>query len=191
MVDDYDDDWELEIFSLKSGSWKSKLLVYEKESHLVSGERGVYWNGPYTGTSVAGSARQNRGMRLCHLICRWGNSTKLSVRWDFSGFTGDLFIFSSDPDTRIDAWITDEYGRGGSWTKWFSVDCIPASPNIPLAYTRSGKILLHNESDRVILFNPEDNNTYKDYPIGENGFIYCATYLETLISPYLGSEPSG
>ncbi|KAI6693667.1 hypothetical protein NL676_021377 [Syzygium grande] len=200
MVDDYDEDWEVEIFSLKSGSWTNELLDFEEESHLVvSGKRGVYWNGA-----------------LHWYVRRWISPTQLGdaiMSFDLSeekfhrklsvpevdgdrvfvglGIHGaSLFIFSSGPDTCIDAWITDEYGRGGSWTKWLSVDCMPASRNIPLAYTRSGKILFQKDNERVILFNPEDN-TYKDYPIGKDGFIYCAFYLETLISPYLGSEPSG
>lgn len=42
---------------------------------------------------------------------------------------------------------------------------------------------------RMTLFNPEDN-TCKAYPIGMDWLIDFAIYLETLVSTYLGCEPS-
>lgn len=35
----------------------------------------------------------------------------------------NLFIYNSAHDPHIEAWTTEEHGRGASWTKVFSVDC--------------------------------------------------------------------
>ncbi|KAK3417199.1 hypothetical protein EUGRSUZ_H02936 [Eucalyptus grandis] len=100
----------------------------------------------------------------------------------------NLFIYHSTRySTRylMEAWITDEYGRGALWTKFFSVDRMA---NKPLAYTRSGKIIFQMDM-KLTLFNPEDNSC-KDYPMGSNCDTDYAIYLETFVSPYLRSEPS-
>ncbi|KAK3417198.1 hypothetical protein EUGRSUZ_H02935 [Eucalyptus grandis] len=70
----------------------------------------------------------------------------------------NLFIYR---DTRnndcIEVWITNEYGRGQWWTKWFNVSTkrIPGYKywqTIPVAYTRSGKIVFLIEMGKMILF---------------------------------------
>ncbi|XP_039155867.1 F-box/kelch-repeat protein At3g06240 [Eucalyptus grandis] len=190
--------WVAAIFSLKSGSWRRIYFPIEEinESGLDINGNGVYWNGA-----------------LHWRVYEWGKTGIMSLDLSEEKFQrvlsapevdGDglsqglgihgtsLFIYSGCNDNRIHAWITDEYGRGRSWTKWFSVDCLPVSRHTtPLVYTRSGKIVFLINANQVILLNPEDN-TYKDYPIGTDSFfgIEYAIYLETLISPYLDGEPS-
>ncbi|KAL3726851.1 hypothetical protein ACJRO7_031709 [Eucalyptus globulus] len=197
-------DWDVAILSLKSGSWRRIQVQFEEESHLeVFGMGGVYWNGALRWCASYGNLRQ-RGMIMSFDLSEEKFHWELPFpevdgKIDFVGLGihgASLFIYSSSQDPRIEAWIMDEHGRGGSWTKWFSIDCIPAFVNCntplgkkPLAYTRSGKIVLKMYWNQMILFNPEDN-TWKEYPIHIDYLNGYAIYLETLLSPYLGGQPS-
>ncbi|KAI6695782.1 hypothetical protein NL676_023492 [Syzygium grande] len=94
----------------------------------------------------------------------------------------NLFIYHGCPDESCQAWITSDYGKGGSWTKLFSVstEVIPNycySDKIPITYTRSRKIVFQIGVYQMILFNPEDN-TYKDYPIQRGTYMDSALYVE-------------
>ncbi|KAI6695780.1 hypothetical protein NL676_023490 [Syzygium grande] len=101
----------------------------------------------------------------------------------------NLFIYHGTNNDLCEAWITNEYQRGGLWTKLFSVSTegIPGCKYwlIPIACTRSGKIVFQIDVYRIILFNPEEN-TYMVYPIQGYDSIESAIYVETLVSPYLG-----
>lgn len=190
----FDRFWGAAIFSLKSGSWRRIYFPIEEieESRLVVCDNGVYWKGA-----------------LHWHVYEWGKSGILSL--DLSeekfhrvlsapeverdglsrglGIHGTSLFIYSRYGNHIHTWITDEYRRGGSWTNWFSVDCLDACKvAIPLVCTSSGKIVFLLNMDQLILFNLEDN-TYKDYPYKDDPdrlfFIEYAIYLETLISPYL------
>ncbi|KAL3726859.1 hypothetical protein ACJRO7_031716 [Eucalyptus globulus] len=103
----------------------------------------------------------------------------------------NLFIYNTAQNPRIEAWMTDEYGIGARWEKWFSIDSEAfinwntPFKKIPLAYTRSGKIVFLMDRKWMILFNPE-YNTCQDHLLGTDFVTEYAIYLETLVSPYLG-----
>ncbi|KAL3726670.1 hypothetical protein ACJRO7_031558 [Eucalyptus globulus] len=199
----FDRFWGAAIFSLKSGSWRRIYFPIEEIEEIGFNVRdnGVYW----------------KGALHWHVYGSWGEIGILSL--DLSedkfhqalsapeverdgqsqgclklGIHGTSLFMYSSYGNHIHTWITDEYGRGGSWTKWFSVDwtnwfgvdCLAVPKvSIPLVCTTSGKILFLINREQLILFNPEDN-TYKDYLYSDfYFFIEYAMYLETLISPYL------
>ncbi|KAF8016309.1 hypothetical protein BT93_H1730 [Corymbia citriodora subsp. variegata] len=197
--------WTAAIYSFKSRSWRRIYFPTEEESRFEVCDNGVYWNGALhwhismwysTATAIISLDLSEEEFNWVLSVPEVDEDRRLMEL----GIHGtSLFIYSTACctstgryiDSRIEAWITDEYRKGGSWTKWFSVDCLPAFLDItPLAYTRSRRIVFVINLNRVILFNLE-NNTYKDYPIGINKFLYVkhAIYLETLVSPYFGSEP--
>ncbi|KAF8016308.1 hypothetical protein BT93_H1729 [Corymbia citriodora subsp. variegata] len=198
--------WTAAIYSFKSRSWRRIYLPKEEESRFVVYDNGVYWKGALhwhirmwysTATAIISLDLSEEEFNWVLSVPEVDEDRRLM---DLGIHGTSLFIYGTGccPSTRrsivsrIEAWITDEYRQGGSWTKWFSVDCLPSFGDItPLAYTRSGRIVFLINLNRVILFNPE-NNTYKDYPIGMDKFLQLnhAVYLETLVSPYFGSEPS-
>ncbi|KAK3417255.1 hypothetical protein EUGRSUZ_H02993 [Eucalyptus grandis] len=146
------------IFSLRSGSWR--MTPVQQENHLAVSEQGVYWNG---------------ALHWCVPAERRNKSETVIMSFDLS------------EEKFHQAWVTNDYKRGGSWMKLFSVSTDGVSVHkfvkIP-AYTRSGKIVFQIDTNQMTLLNPEDD-TYKDYPIQSNGEIESVIYLETLVSPYL------
>ncbi|KAK3416912.1 hypothetical protein EUGRSUZ_H02653, partial [Eucalyptus grandis] len=182
--------WEAAIFSLKSGSWRSINFPIEEESGFSVSGNGVYWKGAlhwyvydyFRPVIISLDLSEEKFNRVLSVpkVNRVGFFSGLGIHGT------SLFMYNSRCDNHIEAWITDEYGRGGSWTKWFSVDRLPTFRDAaPLAYTRSGQIVFLINVKRAIMFNPEDN-TYKDYPIRMDDCFEYAIYSETLVSPYLG-----
>ncbi|KAF8016213.1 hypothetical protein BT93_H1655 [Corymbia citriodora subsp. variegata] len=193
--------WEMAIFSLKSGSWK---MTQVRRRHLYGIEQaGVYWNGALHWCSIDHSKMPAEAVILSFNLSEEKFQQVLPVPEldggiNFKGLGihgANLFMYHGSYTHCFQAWIRSEYGKGGSWTKLFSISTrgIPPGYNhtqiIPVVYTRSGKIVFQLNASRMILFDPEDN-TYKDYPIQNYSNIYSATYVETLVSPYLGCEPS-
>ncbi|KAF8016028.1 hypothetical protein BT93_H1550 [Corymbia citriodora subsp. variegata] len=165
---------QVAIFSLKSGSWR-KIHV-QQESHRAVYDRGVYWKGALHWCVVDGSRSKKESAIMSFDLSEEKFHQVLFVPevdgdlvFDGVGIHGaDLFTYPVSSIDRFEAWKTNEYGRGGSWTKLFSVSAegIPGGEywQIPVAYTRSGKIVFLIDVYQIILFNPEDN-TYKEYPI--------------------------
>ncbi|KAL3726858.1 hypothetical protein ACJRO7_031715 [Eucalyptus globulus] len=195
-----DENWKLAIFSLKSGSWRSIELPFQEEFNELTGQ-GVYWKGAlHWHVYVLCMYDKREGVIMSFDLLEEKFHEVLpvpvpEVDEDICllglGIHGaNLFIYNCTHDRRIEGWITDEYGRGASWTKLFSVDC-SAIINLdrdfeqtPLAYTSSGKIVIWMDTKRMIMFNPKDN-TCKDYLLGTDLVREYAIYLETLVSPYL------
>lgn len=201
------DIWEVAIFSLKSSSWRTIQVQFQEETHCKVRNPGVYWNGAihwcprewFVDYRVSHNRLRERGVIMSFDLSEERFHRELPVpevdvdmTLEGLGIHGaSLFIYCSTLDPRIEAWITDEHGRGGGpWTKWFSLDSILLDNNrswkVPLTYTRSGKVVLLMDRDQMILVNPLDNSR-KDYPVTRgDGLIEHAMYLETLVSPYLG-----
>ncbi|KAF8015778.1 hypothetical protein BT93_H1344 [Corymbia citriodora subsp. variegata] len=187
------------IFSLKSGSWRR--IQVQRESQPTYFNQGVYWNGALHWCVVDMSRNECETAIMSFDLSEEKFHQVLPVP-EVDGqvlFMGlgihgaNLFIYRGTYDDCCEAWTMNEYGRGGSWTKWFSVSTkrIPGYTEwqtVPVVYTRSGKIVFLIDMDKMILFNPRDN-TCKDYPIRREIDVESATYLETLISPYLSCEP--
>ncbi|XP_056160611.1 putative F-box protein At3g16210 [Syzygium oleosum] len=185
---------QVEIFSLKSGSWRR--IQVQQESRLARDHQGVYWKGAlhWCGIDERRNKRETVIMsfdlseeKFCQVlpVPEWNGDIT------FQGLEihgANLLMYTSNANWFM-AWITDEHGRGGPWTKLFSFSTkgIPgAYLRIPIAFTRSGKIIFQVDFFGTILFNPEDG-TYKDSPIER---AKLAIYVETLVSPYLGCEAS-
>ncbi|KAL3726864.1 hypothetical protein ACJRO7_031721 [Eucalyptus globulus] len=197
--------WQEAIFSIKSGSWRR--IQVQRESHPAYFKRGVYWNGALHWCLFELSRNKNETAIMSFDLSEEKFHRVLPVPEvdEVDGgvlFTGlgihgaNLFIYQETYNNDcIEAGITNEYRRGRSWTKWFSVSTkrIPGytyCQTIPVTYTRSGKIVFLIDMGKMILFNPKDN-TCKDYPIRRrDGYVESAIYLETLVSPYLGCGPS-
>ncbi|XP_030550103.1 F-box/kelch-repeat protein At3g06240-like [Rhodamnia argentea] len=216
--------WEVEIFSLKSGCWRSIQVPFQEESHLKVSGPGVYWNGGIHWFVDYRVAHRRQGVIMSFDLSEEKFHRELpvpEVNVDIVlvgiGIHGaSLFIYNSRNDSRVEAWIMDEHRKGGSWTKWLSF-CMHPPVVAPMAYTRSGKIVLRmdmfmvcmnirnlrpkevkliyrmnmdeiEDMERMVLFNPEDRS-WEAYPI-EGELIEHAIYLESLISPYLGIDPS-
>lgn len=191
---------QVAIFSLKSCSWR-RIQVQQESRRLADDQKGVYWNGAlhWCGIDEGRNKRVIMSFDLSEEIFH----QMLSVpEWSgqilYQGLKihgANLLMYTSN-DHWFTAWITNEHGRGVSWTKLFSFSSegVPGIYlQIPVAFTRSGKIVFQADFD-IIVFNPEDN-TYRDSPIERDKLgIYAedklAIYVETLISPYLGCEPS-
>ncbi|KAF7848531.1 hypothetical protein BT93_L1865 [Corymbia citriodora subsp. variegata] len=181
---------QVEIFSLKCGSWR-KIQV--QESRLPY-EQGVYGRGPYTGARLTrGNNKKETVIMSFDLseeifhqmlpVPEWNGDIifqGLNIHWD-NLYTSNAYWFM--------AWIMNEHGRGGSWKKLFSflTEGLPSYYlQIPIAYTRKGKILFLVDFFVVILFNPEDN-TCKNTPIVSTRL---AIYVEALVLPYMACQPS-
>ncbi|XP_030547702.2 F-box/kelch-repeat protein At3g06240-like, partial [Rhodamnia argentea] len=189
---------QVAILSFKSSCWR-RIQIHQ-ESHLAVYNRGVYWNGSFHWCVVDESRNKREAVIMSFDLSEEKFHQVLSVPevdgdivFEGLGIHGaNLFIYHGTFDARFEAWIMNEYGIGGSWTKLFSVSTegIPGGELwlIPVAYTRSGKIVFQIDVYQMILFNPEDN-TYKNYPIQSDNNVESAIYVETLISPSLGCEP--
>ncbi|KAF8016026.1 hypothetical protein BT93_H1548 [Corymbia citriodora subsp. variegata] len=186
------ENWQMEIFSLKAASWKRTQAQLERHLSLVQQGRGVYWNGALhwlvkkegkLETVISFNLSEEKFEQVLPIPEVIGNSCSMGL-----GIHGaNLFMYYRP---LFQPWMMSEYIKGGSRAKMFSVSTTGMpSLEIPIAYTRSGKIVFQLNAYKIILFNPEDN-TYKDYPVEKSGDIYSTIYVETLISPYLGDKPS-
>lgn len=196
------EDAKVVIFSLKSGSWRTTQA--KLESHLCLYERGdgVYWKGALHWCGLDRSREKAEDVIISFDLSEEKLQQVLrlpEVNGDISfeglGVHGaNLFVYHGSYKDCFQAWITSEYGKGGSWTKLYNFTTEGISGysfwrKIPVAYTRSGKIVFQVDVYRTIMFNPEDN-TYKDYPTQCRHDVESTIYMETLISPYLDYEPS-
>ncbi|KAF8015780.1 hypothetical protein BT93_H1346 [Corymbia citriodora subsp. variegata] len=202
-VDDTDEypEWEAAIFSLRSGSWRRKQVRFQEQEHrdVQIFRHGVYWKGALHWCAQLWNVDHRcEAVIISFDLLREEFLQVLPVPevdkdvyyWELGIHGVNLFIYNCVHYPAVEAWITDEYGKGASWTKWFSVDCsafVNCHPwdSLLLAYTRCGKIVFWLGTKRMILFDPE-SNTCKDYPIERHCYIEYAIYLETLVSPYLG-----
>ncbi|KAI6676262.1 hypothetical protein NL676_037058 [Syzygium grande] len=153
---------EVAVFSLKSGSWRRILI--QRDSHLFVFYRGLYWNG-----ALHWCVDDKRSNKTKSVIVSFDLSEEKfrrmlpvpeidgDILFDGLGIHGaNLFIHTWDADCFM-AWITKEYGRGGSWTKLFSLSTkgIPGEYwKIPIEYTRSRQIVFEIDVHDMILFNP-------------------------------------
>ncbi|KAI6695770.1 hypothetical protein NL676_023480 [Syzygium grande] len=186
--------YQMARFSLKSSSWRR--VQVQQESHLAN-YRGVYWKGALHWCAVDQSRNKRETAIMSFDLAEEKFHQVLSVPevggdvvFEGLGIHGaNLFIYHGTKNDLCEAWITNEYQRGGLWTKLFSVSTegIPGCKYwlIPIVCTRSGKIVFQINVYRIILFNPEEN-TYMVYPIQGYDGIESAIYVETLVSPYLG-----
>ncbi|KAK3416956.1 hypothetical protein EUGRSUZ_H02702 [Eucalyptus grandis] len=196
------EDQQVVIFSLKSGSWRTTQA--KLESHLSLYERGdgVYWKGALHWCGLGQGKQKTEDVIISFDLSeeKFQQVLRLpedngDMRFEGLGVHGaNLFVYHGSYKDCFQAWITSEYGKGGSWTKLYNVTTEGISGysfwrKIPVAYTKSGKIVFQVDVYRTIMFNPEDN-TYKDYPIQRHHDVESTIYMETLISPYLDCEPS-
>ncbi|XP_030547687.2 F-box/kelch-repeat protein At3g06240-like [Rhodamnia argentea] len=183
-----------EIFSLRFGSWR---WVPCKDVPKVGGV-GIYLNG-----AVHWIVNHGSGNRTEQAIIPFGLATETfeeaiptprveGIVFEGLGiYGGCLLIYDVTFRISFEAWIMNKYGKGESWTRLFSIptDGLPGHQfyTIPIAYTRSGKIVFQIDVSEMILFNPEDG-TYKNYPIEEDDNVESVAYVETLVSPYVGRD---
>ncbi|KAF8016154.1 hypothetical protein BT93_H1615 [Corymbia citriodora subsp. variegata] len=199
-------DWRIEeIFSLKSSSWKGSQAQLGRNLLLHERGEGVYWKGALHWCVVYESREKIKSVIMSFDLSEEKFQQVLSVPevngdiiFEGLGIHGaNLFLYHGSYANYFQLWITSEYEKGGSWTNLFSVSEGISRHRfwrkIPVAYTRSGKIIFQVNVNGMILFNPEDN-TYEDYPVqfGNNieHNIESAVYMETLVSPYLDCEQS-
>ncbi|KAF8033567.1 hypothetical protein BT93_D2229 [Corymbia citriodora subsp. variegata] len=151
--------------------------------------------GPCTGVGLAGGETRER-LRLSfdlseEIFCQMLPIPEWNGNIIFQGFKihgANLLMYTSNAYWFM-AWITNDHGRGRSWTKLFSfsTEGIPdIYLQIPIVFTGSGEIVFKVDFLDIILFNSEDN-TCKDSPIMSTTL---ATYAESLVSPSVGCEPS-
>ncbi|KAI3413006.1 Pre-mRNA-processing factor 19 [Psidium guajava] len=174
--------WEVEIFSLKSGSWRSMQVQFQKESHLEVCGPGVYWNGAIHWFVDGRVAHRRQGVIMSFDLSEEKFHQELpvpevDVDIDLVGIGiqgASLFIYNSSHDPRVEAWIRDDRRRGGSWTKWFSIDRMHPlvrtweSPMAytgaaPMAYTRSGKIILRMDTEEMTMETMELKEIHRIY----------------------------
>lgn len=197
-------EWEVVIFSLKSGSWRRTQARLGRHLSLIETGtgRGVYWNGALHWCVVDESKEMAEIVIISFDLLEEKFQHVLSVPkvnedirfWELGIHGANLLMFHGTYSGCFQAWTTSEYEKGGSWRKLFSVStegmlAYDYWEKIPVAYTRSGKIVFQLSVYDMILFNPEDN-TCRNYPIQKSGDIDSIIYVETLVSPYLGYEPS-
>lgn len=190
-ANDESEECVLEIFSLRYGSWRR---VPSEDVPRVDGV-GIFLDG-----AVHWIVNHRRGNRIEQAIIPFGLATETfeeatpipkveGVLFEGVGIHGGCLLIYDVTSTSFEAWIMNEYGKGESWTRLFNIptDGLPAYKfyTIPIAYTRSGKIVFQINVSEMILFNPEDG-TYKNYPIEEDHNVDSAIYVETLVSPYVG-----
>ncbi|KAF8021201.1 hypothetical protein BT93_G1591 [Corymbia citriodora subsp. variegata] len=164
----------VKIFSLKCGSWR-KIQV--QESRLPMSKEGKTRK-----RLIMSFDMSDEIFHQMLPVSEWNGDIiqGLDIQWD-NLYTLNAYWFM--------AWIMHENGRGGSWKKLFSFlteGLLSYYLQIPVAYTRKGKILFLVDFYGVILFNPMDN-TCKNTPIVSTRL---AIYVEALVSPYIGCEPS-
>ncbi|KAK3417197.1 hypothetical protein EUGRSUZ_H02934 [Eucalyptus grandis] len=192
------ENWKVAIFSLKSCSWRMMMIEvpFQEEGVECCGPA-VYWKGAlHWDVYVWNTNGEGFSAMLSFDLLEEKFHQVLPVPAVDDGILllgleihgANLFIYNNAQNPRIEAWITDQYRIGAPWKKWLSVDCSALNTpfeKIPLAYTRSEKIVFLMGRKWMIMFNPEDN-TCREYLLGTDLITEYAIYLETLVSPYLG-----
>ncbi|KAF8016214.1 hypothetical protein BT93_H1656 [Corymbia citriodora subsp. variegata] len=98
--------YQMATFSVKSGAWRE--IQVKRESQLAY-HRGVYWKG---------------ALHWLEQFPKVLSVPKVGGDIIFEGFRihgANLFIYHGTNNDLIEAWITNEYERGGPWTKLSSV----------------------------------------------------------------------
>ncbi|XP_010026706.1 F-box protein CPR1 [Eucalyptus grandis] len=190
------------IFLLKSSSWRTTQTILESHLCLYGRGHGIYWKGALHWCVLDRSKEKAEDVIISFDLSEekfqqilWLPEVDGNISFEGLEVHGaNLFVYHGSYKDCFQAWITSEYGKGGSWTKLYNFTTEGISGysfwrKIPVAYTRSGKIVFQVDVYRTIMFNPEDN-TYKDYPIQHRHDVESTIYMETVISPYLDCEPS-
>ncbi|XP_039155900.1 F-box/kelch-repeat protein At3g06240 [Eucalyptus grandis] len=166
------------IFSLRSGSWR--MTPVQQENHLAVSEQGVYWNGALHWCVPA--ERRNKSETVImsfdlseekfHQVLR-APEVNGDVVFEGLGVHGAslLLYHCTVINDLFEAWVTNDYKRGGSWMKLFSVltDGVSVHKFVKIpAYTRSGKIVFQIDTNQMTLLNPEDD-TYRIIPSKATG----------------------
>ncbi|KAL3726650.1 hypothetical protein ACJRO7_031543 [Eucalyptus globulus] len=167
--------FQMATFSLKSNAWR--MIQVQQECHLAN-YQGVYWKGAlhWLGVDQSRNKRETMIMIMSFDLAEEKFHQVLSfpkvggdIIFEGLGIHGQICSSTTAPImTFVEAWITNEYERGGLWTKLFNVSTegIPGCIYwpIPITYTRSGKFVFQIDLYRIIIFNPE-GNIYMVYPI--------------------------
>ncbi|KAK3417201.1 hypothetical protein EUGRSUZ_H02939 [Eucalyptus grandis] len=200
------ENWKVAIFSLKSCSWRMMMIeVPFQEEEVECGHPAVYWKGALhchvyvwnmNDEGFSAILSFDLSEEKFHQVLPVPPVDEDIFLLGLEIHGANLFIYNTAQNPRIEAWMTDEYRIGAQWEKWFSIDSNGfinwnrPFEKIPLAYTRSGKIVFLMDRKWMILFNPEDN-TCQDHLLGTDfdtdyADTDYAIYLETLVSPHLG-----
>ncbi|CAN4092894.1 unnamed protein product [Withania somnifera] len=186
---------EVEIYSLKSDSWRSKDDITDgveliKPCKFVNGK--LHWV-----NNVIGGFHKDKNIISIDLVDeKWGKveqpcygGVNFFLKLEVLG--SDLSVVCNFMKSHANVWIMREYGVKESWTKTYTVkypDCY-FSPFVPrtLCMSSRGDVLLVPGST-LMVHNPEDEPII--YPkVTNSGFCVAVNiYIESLVCPSLLEE---
>ncbi|KAF3664066.1 hypothetical protein T459_07968 [Capsicum annuum] len=183
---------EVEIYSLKSDSWRSKDdvpdgVLLSKPCKCVNGK--LHWiNNNKESNIISFDLADEKWGKVELPRYREGN-----LFLDLKVLGSDLCVFCNYMEIHADVWVMRDYGVKESWTKMYSVKYPDRffSPFISrtLCMSNKGEVLLVPGST-LMVHNPEDEPIR--YPKVTN-FDFCVAmniYIESLVSPPLQNELS-
>ncbi|KAJ9553809.1 hypothetical protein OSB04_017854 [Centaurea solstitialis] len=160
FLNDRNDVKEVEVYSMRNGSWK--LIENRLPSHVIritdedvvcaDGHDGIlHWIGSVNGNKQT-IVTFDLGVETFGEICL-SNSVILERDWNGLGFySGRLCVMSCKKGYEYEVWVMNEYGVAESWTKLrifsdFGVDIDPHG------FTASNKFLFSINSDSIYIFD--------------------------------------
>jgi F-box interacting protein len=168
VVDAYRVGWlEAEIYSRRSGSWRSLDMTVNSEMQFVSQgvalDGGFLWYNVYPHEDFVEdrivafdfSDEEFRVMQFpdARLFCGYGEYKRTLTE-----LKGSVAMFVFPPDefrkkkTYLDIWVMLEFGVRESWTRLLSIR-LPLHLERPLGFWKNGELFIENSERQLVLYD--------------------------------------
>ncbi|TYJ16445.1 hypothetical protein E1A91_A10G254000v1 [Gossypium mustelinum] len=172
---EFPDVLQVELYSLRSDSWKEIPFPNYKPTYIILGNNYIdgisYWQtitGEYDGFReiILSFDLRNEKFSILSIPEFVGYSPKYYISLlVFNGSLSVIFYLSKETYTSLDLWVTND----GVWTKQFSIKSIPPFVH-PLGFGENGKLLLISSKKEIFLVDPSTQElkeleimTYQDH----------------------------
>ncbi|PHT57809.1 hypothetical protein CQW23_00172 [Capsicum baccatum] len=193
-TNDFVDDVEVKVYSLKSDSWNS--VEYRRESFFIKNSGGFYEDTLISlGLIVDGKLHWDMG-RNKNIVCfdianeKWDKVEKPSSYgvgeterfvWKLGS---NLCVYTDYKETQFCIWVMKEYGVKQSWIKKYTI-MYPNDDKFfsPLFVSNKGEMLFLVRSEFMIYNSKDDSLRYTNVTNRESNHA-LKIYIESLVCPF-------
>ncbi|XVF69224.1 hypothetical protein PTKIN_Ptkin11bG0063800 [Pterospermum kingtungense] len=200
----YSWNYQVELYSLKSDSWKGITVPKAIPSGSGSGLSSCYingfwyWHAADTGlldSAILSLDMANEKFSTLPLPEFGGSFEKYAVQvLDFNGSLGVIFHSRRGTEKFFDIWVM----MSGSWTKQFSVESV-SGVEWPLGFCKNGELFLAGSNNELLLFDPASRELKNLGVHAPRNAFQLIAYVESLVpingqsenEEYIIRQPAG
>ncbi|XVF69225.1 hypothetical protein PTKIN_Ptkin11bG0063900 [Pterospermum kingtungense] len=196
--------YQVELYSLKSDSWKGITLPKAIPSGSSSGLSSCcingfwYWHAADTGLLYSAILSLDMANEKFYTLPSpefGGSFQKYAVQvLEFNGSLGVIFHSRRGIEKSFDIWVM----MSGSWTKQFSVESV-SGVEWPLGFWKNGELFLAGSNNELLLFDPASKELKNLGIHAHRNAFQLITYVENLVpingqsenEEYIIRQPAG